>query len=41
MSAFIQPDKGINPVFCSYLVENNEEQLLTRAQTLSQRKKKS
>ena len=40
MSAFIQPDGSFNPVFCSYLVENNEEQLLTRAKTLSQRKKK-
>ena len=41
MSAFIQPDGGINPIFCSYLVENNEGQLLTRAETLSQRKKKT
>ena len=41
MSAFIQPDGSINPIFCSYLVENNEGQLLTRAETLSQRKKKS
>ena len=41
MSALIQPDGGINPVFCSYLAENNERQLLTRAETLSQRKKKS
>ena len=41
MSAFIQPDGGINPVFRSYLVENNEGQLLTRADTLSQRKKKN
>ena len=39
--AFIQPDGSINPIFCSYLVENNEGQLLTRAETLSQRKKKS
>ena len=31
MSAFIQPDGGINPIFRSYLVENNEGQLLTRA----------
>ena len=41
MSAFIQPNGSINPIFCSYLVENNEEQLLTRAETLSQRKKKN
>ena len=34
-------DGGINPVFRSYLVENNEGQLLTRAETLSQRKKKN
>ena len=39
MSAFIQSDGGINPVFQSYLVENNERQLLTLAETLSQRKK--
>ena len=41
MSAFIQPDGSINPIFCSYLVENNEGQLLTRAETLSQRKRKN
>ena len=41
MSAFIQPKGSINPIFCSYLVEKNEGQLLTRAETLSQRKKKS
>ena len=41
MSAFIQPDGSINPNFCSYLVENNDRQLLTRAETLSQRKKKN
>ena len=40
MSAFIQPDESINPIFGSYLVGNNEEQLLTRAETLSQRKRK-
>ena len=40
MSAFIQPDGSINPIFPSYLVENNEGQLLTRAETLSQRKRK-
>ena len=39
MSAFIQPDGSINPIFCSYVVENNEGQLLIRADTLSQRKK--
>ena len=41
MSAFIQPDGSINPISRSYLVENNEGQLLTRAQTLSQGKKKN
>ena len=41
MSAFIQPDGSINPTFRSYLVENNEGQLLTRAETLSQRKRKN
>ena len=41
MSAFIQPDGSINPIFHSYLVENREGQLLTRAETLSQRKKKN
>ena len=41
MSTFIQPDGSIHPIFCSYLVENNEQQLLTRARTLSQRKKKN
>ena len=40
MSAFIKPDGSINPIFRSYLVENNEGQLLTRADTLSQLKKK-
>ena len=39
MSAFIQTDGSINPIFRSYLVENNEGQLQTRAETLSQRKK--
>ena len=39
MSALIQPHGNINPIFRSYLVENNEGQLLTRAETLSQRKK--
>ena len=41
MSALIQPDGSISPIFRSYLVENNEGQLLTRAETLSQRKKKN
>ena len=39
MSAFIQPDGSINPIFRSYLVESNEGQLLTRAETLSQRRR--
>ena len=41
MSAFIQPDGSIVPIFRSYLLENNEGQLLTRAETLSQQKKKN
>ena len=41
MSAFIQPDGRINPIFRSYLVDNNEGRLLTRAETLSQRKKEN
>ena len=41
MSAFIQPDGSINPIFRYYHVENNEGQLLTPAEILSQRKKKS
>ena len=41
MSAFIQPDGSINSIFRSYLVENNEGQLLTRAETMSQRKKRN
>ena len=41
MSAFIQPEGSINPIFRSYLVENNEGKLLTRAETASQRKKKT
>ena len=41
MSAFIQPDGTIIPICHSYLVENSEGQLLTRAETLSQRKKKN
>ena len=42
MSAFYsQTDRGINPIFRSYLVEKNEGQLLTRAETLSQRENKN
>ena len=41
MSAFIQPDGSINPIFRTYLVENNEGQLLTRAETMSQRRKRN
>ena len=41
MSAFIQPDGSIKPILRTYLVENNEGQLLIRAKTLSQRKKKT
>ena len=35
MSAILQPDRSINPIFRSYPVEKNEGQLLTRADTLS------
>ena len=41
MSAFIQPYGSMNPIFRSYIGDNNEGQLLTRAETLSQRKKKN
>ena len=41
ISAFIQPDGSINPIFRSYLVDNNKGQLLTRAETMSQRKKRN
>ena len=41
MSDFIQPDGSINPIFCSYLDANNKGQLLTRAETLTQRKRKT
>ena len=41
LSASLQPDGTINPIFCSYRVENNERQLLTCADTLSQHKKKN
>ena len=40
-SAFIEPDGSMNPILCSYLVENNEGQLLTRAETLSPQKNKN
>ena len=40
MSTFIQPDGSINHIFRFYLVQNTEGQLLTRAETLSQWKKK-
>ena len=41
MSAFIKPDGSIDPIFRSYLVENNEGLLLTCDETLSHRKKKN
>ena len=41
MFAFIRRNGSINPMFRSCLVENNEGELLTRAETLSQRKKKN
>ena len=41
MSAFVQPDGSTNPIFRSCLAENNEGQVLTRAETLSQRKNKT
>ena len=41
ISTFIQPDGSTDPIFCSHLVENNEGHLLTRAETLPQRKKKN
>ena len=41
MSAFIQPDGSIDPISRSYLVENKEGQLLTGAETPSQRRKKN
>ena len=36
-----RPDGSINPIFRSYPVDINEGQLLTRAETLSERKKKN
>ena len=41
MSTFIQLNGSINPILRSYLVGNNKGQLLTPAETLSQRKKKN
>ena len=41
MSAFIQANGSINAIFRSYLVENSDGQLLTRAETLSQHKEKN
>ena len=41
MFAIIQPDGSINPIFRFYSVGNHEGQLLTLAETLSQRKKKN
>ena len=41
MSAYLQQDGSINLIVHSYHIENNEGQLLTRAETLSQRKKRS
>ena len=41
MPAFIHPNGTINPISRSYLVENNESQLLTRAETLSGCNKKN
>ena len=41
MQAFIRPDGSANPIFRSYLVQNSERQLPTRAETLSQRKTKN
>ena len=41
MSAFIQPDGSMNPIFRSYLVENNEGQLLTVLRLFSSVKRKT
>ena len=41
MSAFIQPNRTIIPIFRSYLVVNNESQLLACAETSFQCKKKT
>ena len=35
------PGQHFHPIFRTYLVENNEGQLLTRAETMSQRKKRN
>ena len=34
-------NQSINPIFRIYLVENNEGQFLTRAETVSQREKRN
>ena len=41
MSAFIQLDGSINPIFRSHLVEHNEGQLMTRAETPSSGRRKT
>ena len=38
---YLRRPGSINPIFRSYLAENKEGQLLTRAETLSQHKKKN
>ena len=40
MSACIQLDGSIDPIFGSYVIENDERQLLTLTKTLSPRNKK-
>ena len=41
MSAFIHPYGTFNPILRSYLVANNDNQLLTHAEHRSERKEKS
>ena len=41
MSTFIKPDATLNLICRSYLFENSEGQLPTRAETLSQRRQKT
>ena len=41
MSASILADGSVHSIFCSYHVENNQRQLITRAETLSKREKKT
>ena len=41
MSALIQLNGSINPIFRSYVVDKKEGQLLTRSETLSKRKRKN